>query len=313
MADAKKLIVTGGSGLIGRALTADLTARGWQVVILSRRPERVRGLPAGARAVGWDGRSADGWKEEVDGADGIVHLAGENVADGRWTAAKKRRLRDSRIESSRAVMAAVEAVETKPSFLLQSSAVGFYGDSGEVEIDETSPPGDDFLADLSVEWEATTAAAEDLGVRRAILRTGIVLARDGGALPKMALPYKLGFGGPVGSGRQYVPWIHLADEVAAIRFLIEHPTASGPFNLTAPSPVTNAELGATLARVLRRPNLVPAPAFALRAVFGEMARLLLGGQKAFPRALEGLGFEFQFGDLESALRDLLKGEMEPPA
>lgn len=302
---ARRLLITGGSGLIGRAVTAELAAAGWEVVVLSRRPERVRGLPAGARAEGWDGVSTAGWGALAAGAAGILHLAGESIADGRWTDERKRRLRASRVESSRAVAAAVAAAAIKPRFLLQASAVGYYGDCGDQVVAEDHPPGEGFLADLSVEWEAATAAVEALGVRRAILRTGIVLAAEGGALPKMALPFRLFAGGPLGSGRQVIPWIHLADEVAAIRLLAERDDARGPFNLTAPEPVTNAEFSRTLARVLGRPNLLRAPAFALHLALGELADAMLEGQRAAPRALERLGFTFRFPHLEPALRDLL--------
>lgn len=304
--DGKRILITGGAGLIGRALTAELAGAGFEVVVLSRSPERVSGLPAGARAAGWDGETADGWGHLADGALGLVHLAGEGIAEGRWTEAKKRRIRDSRVVSGRAVVAAVEAAAVKPRFLLQGSAVGFYGVRGDEVVDERTGPGEGFLPEVCREWEGATAAVEALGVRRALLRTGVVLAAGGGALPKMALPFRLFAGGPVGAGDQYVPWIHLADEVAAIRFLAEHAEASGPFNLTAPHPVTNGELSSTLGRVLHRPNLLPAPAFALRLAFGEMADLLLTGARVVPRALETLGFTFRFPQLEPALRDLLR-------
>lgn len=301
----RRVLITGGSGLIGRAVTAELAAASYQVVVLSRRPERVRDLPEGARAEGWDGRSSEGWSRLADGAAGIVHLAGENIAGGRWTAARKRRLCASRVESSRAVAAAVASAAIKPGFLLQGSAVGYYGDGGDRVIGEEHPPADDFLGRLCVEWEEASAAVEELGVRRAVLRTGIVLAREGGALLKMALPFRLFAGGPLGSGRQYLPWIHLADVAAAIRFLAEREDAHGPFNLTAPDPVTNEEFSRTLARVLRRPNLFRVPAVALHVALGELAGAMLEGQRAVPRALVRLGFSFRFPRLEPALRDLL--------
>ncbi|MEM7481336.1 MAG: TIGR01777 family oxidoreductase [Acidobacteriota bacterium] len=301
-----RVLISGGSGMIGRALTAMLAEGDWEVVVLSRSPEKVAGLPAGARAVGWDGRTAEGWGELVDGAAGIVNLAGRNIAGGRWTAAEKERLRSSRLEPSRAIVEAIRAAATKPSFLMQASAVGFYGgDTGDALITEESPPGDDFLAELSVEWEASTEPVEALGVRRVLLRTGIVLSLEGGALPKMAMPFRFGVGGSLGDGEQYMPWIHLNDEAEAIRFLMEHPEAAGPFNLSAPKPVTNDELSRVLARVLHRPNLLRVPAFALKLAMGEMSRLLLGGQRAVPRALEDLDFPFRFSDLESALENLL--------
>ncbi len=299
-----RVVITGGSGLIGRALTVDLAAAGREVVVLSRRPDKVAGLPAGARAESWDAASAEGWAHLVDGAEAVVHLAGESIGEGRWTAAKKRRIEDSRVRSSRAVAAAIEAAGRKPRVLLQGSAVGYYGPRDE-EATEDTPPGDDFLARVAVAWEGATAAVEGMGVRRAVLRTGVVLATDGGALPKMLLPFRLFAGGPVGSGRQWLPWIHLADEVAAIRFLLEDEGARGPFNLTAPQPLTNREFSRVLGRVLKRPSFLPAPAFALRLALGEMADLVLKGQRAVPKRLGELGFTFRFPDAESALRDLL--------
>lgn len=299
---AKRILITGGSGLIGRALTADLAAAGYEVVVLSRSPERVTGLPDGARAAGWDAETADGWDDLLDGALGLVHLAGEPVAGGPWTARRKRSIRESRVRSSHAVLEAVRRTQSKPRFLLQGSAVGYYGDRGAEVVVEDAPPGEGFLADVAVEWEAATAAVEELGVRRCVLRTGVVLTAEGGALPRMALPFKLFVGGPLGSGRQYVPWIHLDDEVAAIRFLAETAAASGPFNLTAPEPVTNREFSRQLAAVLGRPNLFRAPKLALHAVLGEMATVLLEGQRAVPAALEALGFRFRHRDVRSALQ-----------
>ena len=302
---SERILITGGSGLIGRALTAELAAAGYETIVLSRSPQRVAGLPAGARAAGWDGATADGWGALADGALAVVHLAGESIAGGRWTVAKKRRIRDSRVRSSRAVLAAFAAAEAPPRVLVQASGIDYYGERGDETVDEDAGAGDDFLAEVCVEWEAATAAAEEIGVRRAVLRTSMVLAADGGALPKLALPFRLGVGGPLGSGEQWVSWIHLGDEIGAIRFLIEHADAAGPFNLTAPHPVRNAELSAELARVLHRPNLLRAPRFALRLALGEMADLVLAGRRALPAALERAGYRFRFRRVGPALADLL--------
>lgn len=300
-----RVLVTGGSGLIGGALTRELAASGYEPVVLSRRPERVTGLPAGARAAGWDGVSAAGWEALADGARAIVHLAGENIGAGRWTAARQRRIRDSRLRSGAAVVAAVRAARQRPAVLVQASAVGYYGDRGAEELGEKAPAGEGFLAELAREWEASTSEVESLGVRRVIVRSGLVLAREGGALPRLLLPFRLGLGGPLGGGRQYWPWIHIADEIGALRFLLEGESLRGPFNLTAPTPVTNREFGRMLGRVLRRPSLLPAPAFALRALLGEQASIVLDGQRALPRGLRAAGYRFHFADLEGALRDLL--------
>jgi uncharacterized protein len=302
-----RIIITGGSGLIGRALARSLLGggAGHDVVLLTRDPNKVGTLPSGVRAARWDGRTAQGWVSLLDTDSAIVHLAGESVAEGRWTAQKKRRIRDSRVVSGAAVMDALREATVKPRVLVQSSAVGYYGGRGDEIIPEDTPPGRDFLAEVCQEWEASTVEAESLGVRRVVARTGIVLAREGGALPVMSLPFKLMIGGPIGDGRQWFPWIHLDDEVGALRFLLEREEARGAFNLSAPHPVTNRELTQTLARVLGRPGFLPAPGFALRIALGEMADSLLQGQRAVPSRLADLGYTFRWPQLEPALRDLL--------
>ncbi|HEY8475843.1 MAG TPA: TIGR01777 family oxidoreductase [Chloroflexota bacterium] len=298
-------IITGGTGLIGRALTADLVASGYEVVVLSRSPERRAGLPAAARLVRWDGATAEGWGALADGADAVVNLAGESLAEGRWTSERKRRIRESRLRAGQAVVEAVSAAARKPRVVVQASAVGYYGPRGDEEVDERAAPGHDFLARLCVEWEASTAPVEAQGVRRVVVRTGLVLSREGGALPRILLPFRLFVGGPLGDGRQWWSWIHIADEVAAIRFLMEREEASGPYNLTAPNPLTNAAFGKVLGRVLGRPSFVRTPALALRLAFGEMGSVLLEGQRVLPRRLLDAGFRFRFPDAEAALRALL--------
>jgi uncharacterized protein len=300
-----RVVITGGSGLIGRALARELGGAGHDVVILTRDPGRAGTLPPGARAARWDGRTAQGWVPLLDADTAIVHLAGESVAQGRWTEAKKRRIRDSRVVSGQAVMDAIREAPVKPRVLIQSSAVGYYGGRGDELIPEDTPPGRDFLATVCQEWEASTVEAESLGVRRAVARTGIVLAREGGALPVMSLPFKLMVGGPIGDGRQWFPWIHIEDEFGALRFLLERAEARGAFNLTAPHPVTNRELTRALAQALGRPGLLPAPGFALRIALGEMADSLLQGQRAVPSRLRELGYAFRWPELEPALRNLL--------
>jgi uncharacterized protein (TIGR01777 family) len=300
-----RVVITGGSGLIGSGVARDLGEAGHEVVILTRDPAQAGPLPANTRAVQWDGRTAEGWGSLLDADTGIVHLSGESIADGRWTEGRKRRIRDSRVESGRAVLDAIRRAGEKPRVLLQGSAVGFYGPCGDEVVTEHHPPGDDFLARVCVEWEASTAEAEALGVRRVQLRTGIVLSPRGGALPKMALPFRLGAGGPLGSGRQWFPWIHIADEVGAIRFLLERGDASGPFNLAAPAPLRNRDFTRELGRALRRPSLFPAPGFALRTVLGEMADMLLNGQRAVPQRLLEAGYVFRYPEAGPALRDLL--------
>jgi uncharacterized protein len=301
-----RVIITGGTGLIGRALTQSLAADGHEAIVLSRNPDKVTGLPKGARTVKWDGRSAQGWGQLADGADAIVNLAGESIAAGRWSEARKQSILRSRVEAGQAVVAAVEAATKKPRVVVQSSAVGFYGPRGSEKIAEDASAGSDFLASVCRAWEASTAALEALGVRRVIIRTGVVLDKQGGALPQMMLPFKLFSGGPLGGGRQGFPWIHLADEVAAIRFLIDQPSASGVFNLSAPNPLSNAQFSRVLGKVLGRPAFVPTPGLAMKMMFGEMSTLLLDGQFEIPQRLQQLGFTFRFPDADAALRDVLK-------
>jgi uncharacterized protein (TIGR01777 family) len=300
-----RVVITGGTGLIGRALSADLASDGHEVIVLSRWPQRVTGLPASVRAERWDARSADGWAHLADGADAIVNLAGENIGAGRWTEERKRRILDSRLDAGRAVVQAVERASQKPAVVIQASGIGYYGPRGDEEIAEDEAPGQDYMAQLAVRWEDSTAPVEALGLRRATIRSGVVLSAQEGALPRMLLPFRLFVGGPLGSGRQWFSWIHLEDEAAAIRFLIENEAASGPFNLTAPNPLTNAQFSRVLGRVMGRPAFMPTPGFALRLLFGEMAALLLDGQRGVPRRLLGLGFQFRFPEAEAALRDLL--------
>lgn len=300
----RKIVVAGGTGLIGSALVASLLERGDDVVVLSRSAAPAR--PEAPRHVRWDGRSLGEWARELEGAAAVVNLCGAGIADRRWTAARKRVLESSRLEPTRALVAAIAAASARPRVLAQGSAVGFYGNRGDEAIDERSAPGSGYLSELSLEWEAASAGVEAAGVRRVLLRTGIVLARDGGALPVMARPFRFGVGGPLGDGEQWMPWIHLDDEIAAIRFLLDRADASGPYNLAAPEPVTNATLSRELAKALHRPNLLRAPAFAMRLALGEMAEMVLGGQRAAPHRLLEAGFPFRFVALAPALADLLR-------
>lgn len=300
-----RVIITGGTGLIGRALAANLAFELYEVIVLTRHPERVTRLPQGVRAVGWDGRTAAGWGGLADGADVIVNLAGESIAAGWWTEARKRRILESRVNAGRAVVEAVKAATHKPSVVIQASAVGYYGPHGDEEVTEATPAGNDFLAQVCREWEASSAEVESLGVRRAILRTGLVLSRAGGPLPLMRLPFYFFVGGPLGNGKQWFPWIHIADEIGAIRFAMKKTDAQGVFNLCAPNPLTNAEFSRALAKVIHRPSFMPAPSFAVRLMLGEMSTLLLDGQREIPQRLQQLGFSFRFAEAEPALRDLL--------
>jgi len=299
-----RVVITGGTGLIGRALSHDLAADGHKAIVLSRSPGRAPAMPDGVRVVEWDARTGAGWAELADGADAIVNLAGASLRR-RWTPRSKQLIRDSRMHAGHAVVDAVRRVDRKPRLVVQASGTGAYGPRGDQVVTETTGFPDTFLGRTAAQWEASTAPVEEQGVRRAIIRSGVVLSRESGALPLLALPYRLFVGGPLGSGEQWLPWIHMEDEVRAIRFLIELETAVGPFNLSAPRPVTNAEFGRTLARVLGRPAFFRVPAFAVRLVLGEMSTVVLDGQRAIPRRLLDLGFRFHFPGAESALHDLL--------
>jgi hypothetical protein len=305
-----RVIITGGAGFIGRALADNMAAAGYEIVVLSRDPAKAAGLPAGVRAEHWDGQSAAGWGHLVEGALAVVNLAGENLAGGgflpaRWTPQRKALIRRSRLDAGLAVVEAVQAARVKPRAVIQSSGIGYYGTRDDRLLTESDNPGDDFLANLSVEWEASTAAVASLGVRHISIRSGVVLSPTEGALYRLLVPFKLYAGGPMGSGRQGFSWIHPADETAAIRFLIEHTVASGPFNLCAPQPLTNAAFGKAIGRVLGRPSWLPVPAFVMKLALGEVASMVLEGQRAMPRKLLDLGFQFRFPNAESALRDLL--------
>lgn len=297
------VIITGGSGMIGRRLTTRLLQEGNRVWILSRNPEMAR-IPEGAAVFAWDARTPEGWSDLVEEADVILNLAGANIGERPWTNERKALIRNSRLDAGQAVVEAVRLAKHKPRLVVQASAVGYYGTSEIQTFEESSPPGRDYLAGVAVDWENSTRAVEDMGVRRVILRTGLLLARDEGVLPRTALPVRLFAGGSLGNGRQWYSWIHWKDEIDAILFLIQHPEASGAFNLTAPAPCTNAEFMLALARVLQKPYWLPTPGFALKIVLGEMSDLVLKGQKVIPTRLPALGFRFQFNDLESALREI---------
>lgn len=298
-----RVLMTGGTGFLGQALARRLQEAGYEVIVLSRRPEQAK-LPPGVQVARWDGRTASGWAPLADGAFALINLAGESIGQ-RWTEATKRRIRESRLNAGHAVVEAVAAARTKPQVLLQASAVGYYGPRENERLTEEDPPGNDFLARLAVEWEASTQPVEAMGVRRVILRTGLVLERDGGALARLLLPFRLFVGGPLGNGRQGWSWIHRADWVEAVKFLMERPDARGPYNLTAPQPVSNAEFSRVLGQVLGRPSWLPVPGLALRLAFGEGADFLLTGQFVLPRRLLEAGFVFRYPDLESALRAIL--------
>lgn len=292
-----QVLVTGGSGFIGRALCQQLLQAGHHPTVLTRDVRAAaRHLP-GVRLIGA--------LDELERADAAVNLAGESLTAGRWNARRKQAFRDSRIGTTQRLLAWLQQRQTRPAVLVSGSAIGYYGPRDDTPLDETAAPGNDFAARLCRDWETEAAKAAGLGVRVCLLRTGIVLGADGGALGKMLPPFRLGLGGPMGSGRQWMSWVHRADLVRLILWLLESQDGSGAYNATAPHPVTNREFAQTLGRVLRRPALLTTPAPALRLMFGEMADLLLTGQRVVPQRAQAQGFEFAHPQLEQALRDLL--------
>ncbi|MCK6625216.1 MAG: TIGR01777 family oxidoreductase [Anaerolineae bacterium] len=301
-----QIVIAGGTGTIGRRLVYHLLQHGHVVKVVSRQPFKPANLPAKIIFAQWDGKSAQGWGSLVDGADAVVNLAGAGIADEAWTEARKKEIQESRVKAGQAIVEAISAASAKPKVLIQSSAVGYYGaQNNDKVLTEDQPPANDFLGRTCQVWEASTAAVEALGVRRVVIRSGVVLDMQGGALPRMVLPFRFFAGGPIGSGRQWFPWIHYCDEVEAIRFLIQTEAASGPFNLTAPNSVRSSELAKAIGKVMKRPAFAPAPAFAFKMMFGEMSTVLLDGQQAVPKRLQELGYQFRFPQVEAALRDLL--------
>jgi uncharacterized protein (TIGR01777 family) len=303
-----RVVVTGATGTVGRALVSALLAREEDVVVLSRDESRARqAFRDRVEAYAWP-RPTDGPPTEaaLSGADAVVHLLGEPIAQ-RWTDESKEAIRESRVASTRALVEGLSALPAgeRPRTLISQSAVGFYGPRGDEKLDEDAPAGSDFLAGVVVAWEHEALAAASSGVRVVVTRTGVVLSPSGGALAKMLPFFRLGIGGPVAGGRQYVPWVHLDDVVGAMLFCAGRPEATGPVNLTAPSPVTNAQLSKVLGRVLKRPAFLPVPGLAVKALYGEMAEIVITGQRAVPAVLEKLGYGFRHPDLEAALRDVL--------
>jgi uncharacterized protein (TIGR01777 family) len=300
-----QVAVTGATGMIGATLVRALAARGDEVTALSRNAQRARQALDVPAETWTDPKAELPPLDALRGRDGVVHLLGEVIAQ-RWSDEAKREIRESRVLSTRNLVAGLRELpeEERPGVLVSASAVGWYGHRGDERLDESTPePGDDFLAQLCADWEAEARRAEELGVRVVLNRTGVVLSDSGGALEKMLPFFKAGIGGPVAGGRQYVPWVHVDDLVGATMFALDHGELSGPVNVTAPEPVTNRELSKTLGRVLRRPAFAPVPALAVKTLYGEMAEIVITGQRALPVKLRELGYEFRWPELEPALRD----------
>ena len=299
-----KILVTGATGLIGRNLCRALTDESHTVVAASRSPVKPQGL-AVAEVYQWDPQSGPLPQPALDGVDAVVNLAGEPIDARRWSDQQKRLIRDSRIVTTRNLVEGLRPVGRKPAVLVSGSAVGFYGDRGDEQLEETSPAGRGFMSEVCEEWEIEAARATELGVRVVQVRTGVVLSGEGGALQKMLAPFKLGLGGPLGSGKQWFPWIHIKDIVGIFRHAVLTATLAGPVNGVAPQPVTNGEFTRELARALHRPAFLPVPEMALRVLMGEMSAVLFGSQRVLPKAALASGYEFHYPLLESALAELL--------
>ncbi|CAG8868045.1 Epimerase family protein [Pseudomonas fluorescens] len=295
------ILLTGGTGLIGQHLCQFWRDKGHRLTVWSRTPSEVpKRCGTGVRGIGsLDELAAD------DPVDAVINLAGAPIADRPWTATRRTLLWSSRITLTEQLLAWLRSREQKPEVLVSGSAVGWYGNGGERELNEASPPvKEDFASQLCIAWEETAQRAEALGIRVVRVRTGLVLASDGGFLSRLRLPFKLGLGGPIGDGRQWMPWVHIDDQIALIDFLVQHKDTSGPYNACAPEPVRNREFAKRLGKVLHRPAVLPLPAPLLRAGLGELSVLLLGGQRARPVRLQAAGFTFRFNDLQSALDNL---------
>jgi uncharacterized protein len=300
-----RFLVTGATGFLGSQVLDALPARGDEVVGLSRDPERARGSNPTVRWHGWNATAERPPAAALEGVDAVINLIGEPI-DQRWTEEAKQRIRDSRERATKNLVDALSAADPRPRALVSQSAVGYYGDRGDAIVDESTPAGTSFDAAVCVAWEAAARVAEDVGMRVAIVRTGLPLDPEGGLLKQLLLPFRLGLGGPIAGGRQYMPWIHVDDWVRLVLWLADGDDRAGTYNGTAPNPVTNAELSKTLGRALSRPAVMPIPKLAMKLRFGgELGEVVAGGQRAVPRRALDAGFEFSHPELEPALRDLL--------
>lgn len=303
-----KIVIAGGSGFVGKAFAARLLEAGHTVSILSRNPSTAKqSLSNQILVEPWDAKSVGAWVRVIDGADAVVNLAGESIGGKRWTRRQKELIMSSRIDSTRAIVEAIRQARRRPGVLVNQSAVGYYGNVPFVPVEEDHPPGNDFLSYVATHWEAEAHNAKELGVRVVIPRTGIVLSLHGGALPRMVLPFKLYLGGPLGSGDQWFPWIHLDDEVGALLFVIENEKLEGAVNFAAPGSVTMKQFCAALGKAMHRPSWAPVPGIVLKVILGEMAGpLLLSGQRVIPRKLLEAGYKFRFPAVHEALQDIFR-------
>jgi uncharacterized protein (TIGR01777 family) len=302
--DNVRVVITGATGLIGSQLVQHLDKKNYFITVLSRNPQNAK-FSNTVNVHYWDGETLGDWVSILESADAVINLAGENIGSGRWTNVKKQKILESRIKSGKILTAAFKSVQTPPRLLIQSSAIGIYGTSLDEVFDEDSQLGWDWLAQIGKAWEGSTVDVEALGVRRVVVRTGVVLDKNGGAFPLIYLPFQYYIGGKLGSGQQWVSWIHLQDVIRAVESILEDESIVGVINLTSPNPVTNAEFGKTIAMVTGRPYWLPVPGFALRFLLGEQSILVLKGQNVLPKKLLDQKFEFQYPLLPGALRSVL--------
>ena len=298
-----KIILSGGTGFIGKPLVRELLGQGHNVVILTRHA--AQSSHEGLSYALWDGRNQGAWSQQVDGADAVINLAGESIGDKRWTKSQKEKILQSRLSATNALVTAITAAKQKPEVLISGSAVGYYGSIPEGNVTEDVPAANDLHAQVCKEWENAAQKAETLNVRVVCLRTGIVLEKDGGALKRMLLPFKLFAGGPIGSGKQWMPWIHREDMLRAIMFVLENRAVRGPVNMTAPEPVRMREFAKALGKAMRRPSLAPVPGFVLKIILGELSVMVLTGQRALPKKLQQAGFQFTHPNISEALSSIL--------
>jgi uncharacterized protein (TIGR01777 family) len=304
---AKRILITGATGFIGRPLCFELVKNGYEVVVLSRRPAGAKELLAGqVKVVEWGSATAGGWAKWVDGAWAIINLAGENIGTGRWTHKKKQRILQSRLNAGRAIKEAIRFTRQKPQVLIQASGVGYYGDSGDERLDENAANGSGFLAEVARQWEQSVSDVHAQGVRLATIRLGVVLGSHGGVISRLVPPFRFFLGGHPGSGSQWLAWIHLEDVIGVIRFLVENAGCEGPFNVTAPDPILSKNFYNLLGKTMHRPTVFPMPAFALKLLLGEMAtELLLPSLRVIPKKLLEAGYKFKSPDLSLAFKDIL--------
>ena len=304
----KRIIITGATGFIGRALSGELASAGYEIIALTRRhAEAEKILGPDVKVVEWDAATATGWSAFADGATAIINLAGDNIGSGRWTGKKKERILASRLNAGKAVTEATARAEVKPQVLIQASGVGYYGDRGDEILDEDSSNGTGFIADVARQWEQSVREVESLGVRLATIRLGVVLGPNGGVMSRLIRPFRFFVGGHPGSGRQWLPWVHIEDVIGIIRFLIENADCKGPFNVTAPEPTMSKDFYDTLGKAMHRPAVFPMPAFALKLALGEMAaELLLSSTRVIPKKLLDAGYEFKLAKPTAAFGNILR-------